>query len=271
MITLTAAWPMPAVGSSASGTASAVAAACSSEGPSSNPTALTPRWSGPLGQHPPGGPAPSGCPAQQHTGQKRRQRQRHQHHRDELAAVGPPSSARAAGSGRAGVGEALAAGAGASLASPSLPGTPAGASVSVHQCRSPRCRWPGGGPGTPRRHGLPGPARPAGRGGPGGVDLGKGTSRLAPPQGGAGQVVAGVGGGGSSPAGWESARQRGRVGVEGEGHAGGGDPIGIVQVHHGHLWCCGVVGSSRHRPSRPSVGLSVAAAWRSGRPGEDRL
>jgi hypothetical protein len=271
MITLTAAWPMPAVGSSASGTASAVAAAAPARAPSSNPAALTPRWSGPLGQHPPGGPAPSGCPAQQHTGQKRHQRQRHQHHRDELAAVGPAEQRpRSWVWPRWWLVKRWPRVLGPAWRRRRCPG----------RRRGPRCRCTSAGPrgagGLVAGRGHQGDMACLGQ--PGrlaGVALvastwGRGPAGWHPP----GRCRAGRRrrrGGGSSPAGWESARQRGRVGVEGEGHAGGGDPIGIVQVHHGHLWCCGVVGSSRHRPSRPSVGLSVAAAWRSGRPGEDRL
>jgi hypothetical protein len=105
--------------------------------------------------------------------------------------------------------------------------------------------------------------------GSGGVDLVEGDQQVGAAQCGAAQVVAGVGG--QLPAGWQAALERGRVGVEGEGGPRGGDPVGVVQVHHGLLWCCGVVGSGRRRPSRPRVGLSVAAAWRSWRPGKDLL
>jgi hypothetical protein len=52
-ITLTASCPMPAVGNSASGSASAVAAAWLTEGRSSNTAALAPDGQGQLGQHPP--------------------------------------------------------------------------------------------------------------------------------------------------------------------------------------------------------------------------
>src|SRR5262249_60273179 len=70
--------------------------------------------------------------------------------------------------------------------------------------------------------------------GPDRVDLVEGDQQVGAAQVGAAEVVAFVGG--QLPAAWQSALERGGVGVEGERGPRGGDPVGVVQVHAGLLW-----------------------------------